>query len=41
MVAGWLWMQQGPGAAFLWGSFCAILATGVLLSVPPQKAAAS
>lgn len=33
VIAGTLWMQYGPAAAFLWGSLCAVLATAVLASV--------
>lgn len=33
VIAGTLWMQYGPAAAFLWGSVCALLATAVLVSV--------
>lgn len=41
LVAGTLWMQFGPPAAFLWGSLCAVLATLVLVSVPaPARAEA-
>jgi MFS family permease len=39
IIAGWLWTQQGPAAAFLWGSVCALLAMAVLATVSPRPAA--
>jgi MFS family permease len=36
IVAGVLWMQLGPAAAFLWGSLCALLATVALLTIPGE-----
>ncbi|MSP22529.1 MAG: MFS transporter [Dehalococcoidia bacterium] len=38
VVAGTLWTQQGPAAAFLWGSVCAVLAMAVLATVPRREA---
>lgn len=41
VVAGALWARQGPEAAFLWGSLCALLAMAVLATVTPRGAAAA
>ena len=41
VVAGALWTQYGPGPAFLWGSFCAVLAMIVLATVSPRGVAAA
>ncbi|MFN8639806.1 MAG: MFS transporter [Dehalococcoidia bacterium] len=38
VIAGALWMQYGPEAAFGWGSLCALLALGVLFSMPRTAA---